>query len=98
MTKGNLTLVNATRCSSHVGTKCDLLIRRAVLGKDYGLSNLLLYKTHGYNDLYVIRVLYHDNMQYGDAVVGIKKINDTLHCEHVSSRGEEHTWVMEFKE
>ena len=97
MKKNNLTLINATRNSSHIGSRCDLLIRRAELGKDYGIINLMFYTEHGYKDLYVIRVLYHDNMQYGDVVVGIKKTNNILRCEHISGR-EGHSWAMDFKE
>ena len=94
----NVTLVKATRNSSHLNQKCELLIRKAILGQDYGLANQVVYTTYDYEKLYIIRVLYSDGMIFGDVLVGIKRLgNGIIQTEHISNR-DGHSWTMTFQE
>lgn len=94
MKMNNLKLVCSTRATSHLKANCSLLIRKALIGKDFGLANQVAYTAQNYEQLYVVRVVYEDGY-FGDNLVGIKNYNNCIFIHHISHTPG-HTWTMKF--
>lgn len=91
----NLILTKASRPSSHIGAKCAVELKEAVLGEDYGLPNLLAYQVRSekIQKLYMMKVVYNDH-SFFEALVAWGRQGESNVAFHVNHEGK--TWFMHF--
>lgn len=93
----NLSLVESTRNTSHLGCACALVVESPELGKDYGIVNQMAYQMAGYDEdeMLIVTVYYEDNMQFGPVLAGFKRVDNQITIEHIS-KIKERSYKMTF--
>lgn len=92
----NLKLIKSSRKTGHPNIDCELWLRNAVIGNDYGLANQIIYTSHGYGKILVARVVYKDGCTFGDNHVCMVESEKVVSIYHISSTPG-HSWSMVFK-
>lgn len=92
----NLKVVESTRKTSHMGSKCKLEAREAFLMKDYGFTQRIIYQAHGHDQMSRAMIYYNDGMVLPTGVVALVKEGNIIIVKHIGSV-EEHSWEMKLE-
>ena len=95
-------LIGSTRTTSHLGSKCDIIIRK-LEEKEYNLYSLmsaqLIKEDIRFEDMLVMTVLYEDKKAFGPNIVLGFKDSEKKECyifQHPSLT-KAHQWAMRFE-